>query len=79
MIGVNHLPFVVAHGVFGPFDELLAPVLLGALIGLIAITWWNGRKAPVEPPPVSPEVPAEPAEPTVPVPDEDKVSHYSIH
>jgi hypothetical protein len=79
VMGVNHLPFVLAHGVFGPFDELLAPVLLGALIGLIVITWWNGRKASAEPPPSSPETPAEPTEPGTSVPDEDKVSHYVIH
>ena len=70
---------MVAHGVFGPFDELLAPVLLGALIGLIVITWWNGRKATTEPPPIAPETPAEPAEPNTPLPDEDAVSHYSVH
>jgi hypothetical protein len=75
---MNQFPWVLAHGVFGPFDELLPPVLLGALIGLIVITWWNGRKATAEPPVDAPVTPVEPpAEP--PAPDEDKVSHYSIH
>ena len=77
---MNHLPLMLAHGVFGPFDELLPPVLLGALIGLIVITWWNGRKAAAEPPSDPAEVsPQLPAEPIAAIADEDKVSHYSIH
>lgn len=76
---MNYLPLMLAHGIFGPFDELLAPVLLGALIGLIVITWWNGRKATAEPLPNPPEVPATPpSEPASTILDEDKVSHYSI-
>jgi hypothetical protein len=76
---MNHFAFVLAHGVFGPFDELLPPVLLGALLGLIVITWWNGRKATAAPPPDSEAAPAEPpAKLETPVPDEDKLSHFGI-
>ncbi len=88
-----------AHGALGPLDELLPPIILGVLIGLIVITWWNGRKAvPLEAPQppetgVTPagssDLPAETGttaavsettEPhPMPVPDEDTVSHYSVH
>lgn len=37
----------LAHGVFGPFDELLPFVLIAVLAGLLAFTWWNGRHAPL--------------------------------
>jgi len=42
----------LAHGVFGPFDELLPIALIVILAGLLVFTWWNGRKTP--PPPNDP-------------------------
>ena len=55
-----HIPIVLAHGAVGPLDELLPPILLGAILGLIVITWWNGRKIV----PQSPD-----AQPTLQSPD----------
>jgi hypothetical protein len=83
---VNLIPvfFVpLAHGVFGPFDELLPIVLIVVLAGLLAFTWWNGRKAPLPPDdPVDDVAVSEPVPPATPesaenstVPDE---SHYTV-
>lgn len=57
-----HIPIILAHGAIGPLDELLPPILLGGIIGMIAITWWNGRKAnftavPTDRPEIPPDAP----------------------
>ena len=71
----------LAHGVFGPFDELLPIALIVVLAGLLGFTWWNGRKAPLPPDdPVDAAAVSEPVTPTAPTettaaPDE---SHYTV-
>ena len=81
ILNLSPLFFVpVAHGVFGPFDELLPIVLIAVLAGLLAFTWWNGRKAPLPPDNPTPgELPVidSPTPPSAEntTPDE---SHYSV-
>ncbi len=40
---MEHLPIILAHGALGAYDELIIPVIGGAFIGLIVITWWSSR------------------------------------
>ncbi len=37
------LPILLAHGALGPYDEIILPVIGGAFIGLIIVTWWTSR------------------------------------
>lgn len=70
-----YLPIVVAHGVLGPYDEIILPVVGGAFIGLIIITWWTSRnKTPPD------DLPADAVEPTgQDTPEESsEPSHYRL-
>ena len=72
-----NLPIILAHGAVGPLDEILPPVLLGGILGMIALTWWNGRKATVTPPPPPTELPINPLESAAhPEPIDD--SHFPV-
>ena len=70
-----HIPIVLAHGALGPYDEVIIPVIGGAFIGLIVITWLSSRNRQDEaeemPPPdrMAPDAPAK---------QTDDPSHYRL-
>jgi hypothetical protein len=46
---------LIAHGVFGPYDEIIVPLIALVFLALIGITWLRSRNTFVAPPP--PETP----------------------
>ncbi len=50
----------VAHGVLGPYDEIIVPLVALAFLGMIGITWLRSRNtfdAAPPPPPNTPDAP----------------------
>ena len=74
---MQQIPIVLAHGAVGPLDEILPPVLLGGILGLIVITWWNGRKASSQPPPADTTASVPPIE--SPASDPNDGSHFPVN
>ncbi len=79
------IPIVVAHGFLGPNDEVFLPVIGGAFVGLLIITWLSSRKPEDDPddeansaPPSDFAVPdiQSPITPTAP---EDDPAHYRLN
>ncbi len=70
-----NIPILLAHGVLGQYDEIIIPVVGGAFLGLLVITWWSSRNAePLDLPPEDPEIPSESST----EPSDDNPNHYPL-
>ena len=72
-LAIHILTPIVAHGVLGQYDEVIIPVVGGAFIGVLVITWLSSRGAEVPPNDVPPINPDDPTPPSA-----DSTDHYRL-